>query len=49
MALGIALMLLAIAGIVRGTKEKNKLMVAGSVAGLIVVAAVWTFLFLNPY
>ena len=43
MALGIVLILFSLAGLVYGSLKKNRVVLAASVIGLILIAAVWIF------
>lgn len=49
MVLGIALALLAIAGIIVGVGRKSTALIVSSVVGLLLVIGVWVYFYLNPY
>ena len=49
MALGIAIIVASIIGIVYGGINKNKPLVVISTIGLMVIVAVWVYFYNNPY
>ena len=48
MAFGIILVAAGLAGLVYGIMKKNKIFIVSSTAGLIIVTAVWIYLYKTP-
>lgn len=49
MALGIFLVMLAIIGVFLGVIRRSRLLLVGSMIGLLVVISAWTYFYNNPY